>query len=167
MALVVEDGSGKADAESYQSVAGHRAYCIARGLTAPADDATIEQRARIATTFMVGRYRARWRGLRVSGAQALDWPRTGVEVTDTATPGYLPVNIVPAEVVAACSELIIRLGDGPLSPDVPRLESKIELGPLKVEYTDGPALTSFTAVDALLGSLISSRSPAMVKLVRC
>ena len=55
MALIVEDGSGKLDSESYISVADCTTYCTAHGLTAwTGTDAAKETALRNATSSMKG-----------------------------------------------------------------------------------------------------------------
>ena len=89
MALIVEDGSGKADAESYADVAFADAYVDAQGGSATwsaADDTTvIEPALRKATQWIDDTFGQRWKGYRKTQAQALRWPRQGVYDRD----GYL------------------------------------------------------------------------------
>ena len=74
MALVVEDGTGKADAESFVTVAAFKAYCDARAITY-GTDAAIEALLRKATDYLGQRYGQLLSGFRVRTTQALDFPR--------------------------------------------------------------------------------------------
>jgi len=137
MAIVVEDGTGVANAETYISVADFKAYCTAQGLDYSAydDDTLIEQALRRATQFLVDNYRFRWKGWRVSSSQALDWPRYEVWIEDTAS--FLDNDIVPADVVKATAECCFRELSARLSADEERLEKRVKVGPLEIEYADG------------------------------
>ena len=78
MSLIVEDGTGRADAESYASVSVADAYHTARGNTAWAALATTalkEAALRKATDYLGQTYGLRWKGYRMTTTQALDWPR--------------------------------------------------------------------------------------------
>jgi hypothetical protein len=138
MALIVEDGTGKADAQSYVDVAGADAYHAARGnaawATSTAEDGTAttrpaeEREAALlrATAFIDATYRDRFPGYRARGrAQALEWPRVGAFtlVPDNGRsaaflPGQdhlfrsgvdaIPSTEVPREIVAAVCEAALR-----------------------------------------------------------
>ena len=108
MTLVVEDGTGKADAESYISVADATAYHAAMGNTAwaaLASDTVREQLLRKATAYIGNMYAARWTGYRSTTSQALDLPRTYMTDTRKNVCGavyYVDSNTVPQEVKNAC-----------------------------------------------------------------
>lgn len=78
MALIVEDGTGLPDAESYVSVANCSTYCVKHGLTFDtAVTADAESALRRATEFLDYTYRQRFPGSRTHRRnQALEWPRT-------------------------------------------------------------------------------------------
>jgi len=83
MALVVEDGTGKSNAESYLSVADCDTYHTNMGNTGWAGDATVKEVAlRKATKFLDNKFRLRWKGTRTNEDQALAWPRSNVEDID-------------------------------------------------------------------------------------
>lgn len=76
MALVVEDGSGLSNAESYISVADATTYLTEIGEEADwtaAQVAAQEAALRLSTSWIDGRYS--WPGFPKNDAQALDWPR--------------------------------------------------------------------------------------------
>lgn len=84
MALEIEDGTGKATADSYATAAEFIARAAAYGWTVPADEAAQEVLLRRAAEAMNG---LRWRGYRTTADQALAWPREGVcDVADDAIP---------------------------------------------------------------------------------
>lgn len=158
MALVVEDGTGRADAESYCSVATANAYHLARGnaaWAALASDTLREQALRNATDYMAV-YRARLAGYRLSSLQALDWPRYMVPMKDAFLyPGgisYYPSNSVPVGVQNACAELALKAAAGTdLTPDLDPPVVREKVGPLETEYLPGTRqTTTFFAADLLL-----------------
>jgi hypothetical protein len=107
MALIVEDGSGKSDAQSYVSVtdaddyhANHSASTDWSG----ADTADKEKALRLATQWLDATYHGRWKGVRFSADQALDWPRDSVELD-----GYvLSVSDLPQQLLDATCEMALK-----------------------------------------------------------
>lgn len=165
MALEVEDGTGKANADSYISVADADAYFAARGITlwATLQEIEKEQALRRATDFMERRYGAQWTGQRLTLSQALSWPRTGVVYQGW----LLPSDTVPMQVVKACAELGFRAAGGELDPDLGAQVKSEAVGPIAVTYADGARQqVKFQAIDAMLGSLVTGGGGSMVKLVR-
>jgi hypothetical protein len=159
MALIVEDGTGKADAESYIAVADATTYHANRGNTAwsaLASDTVREQLLRQAADFMVQEYRARWAGSRIGITQRLDWPRYDVPIKDAPT-GYgtfaavYPYDEVPEAVRNACAELALKAASGPLRADVTPPVVREKVGPLEVEYAEGARQTTvYLTVDNML-----------------
>jgi hypothetical protein len=169
MALLVEDGTGLAGAESYASVADATAYHAARGnaaWAALASDTIREQNLRKATDYMVQVYRLRWKGWRVSVTQALDWPRSEVERADyaalqanglTTISGdyYYPADEVPAEVEKACFELALAAIAGDLNPDIGRRTIREKVDVIEVEYDRfSPLVKVYRDVDGWLSPLL-------------
>lgn len=156
MAFEVEDGSGLAGANSYLSVDAADDYWADRANAVWAAKTEPEKKAALikATDYLVRRYRGQWKGSRTTTAQALDWPRAGVENEECVT---LPSNAVPGEVAAATAELAYRALTETLMPDLAR-GGKIKeqtVGPITTVFMDGaPAVTSYQAVDGLLGPLL-------------
>ena len=154
MALEVEDGTGKSNAESYISVADATAYFAARGnatWAGLASDEVREQLLRKATDYMLGRYGQRWKGERVSEDQALDWPRECAY----ANGFLLDSDAVPLKVQHACAELAVRASAGDLQPDAgPQVKSET-VGPISVTYMDGARQSDAPkAVDSMLSAYL-------------
>lgn len=173
MALVVEDGTGRADAESYISVNDADTYHSDRGNSTwgPLATSAKEQHLRKATDYMLEAYRGRWLSFRVFSTQTLDWPRAYVALAD-APSGYgsfaafVPNNIVPTEVKRACAELALASMDGALSPALDRTTRREKVGEIEVEYDAGsPAYKQFRSVDMLL-SVYLAGSGSSAGLVR-
>lgn len=166
MSLIVEDGSGLSNSESYISVADASTYHANRGnaawaaLTVPAQ----EQALRQATDYMLQVYRDRWTGYRrvVNPMQALDWPRYGVEVD------HFPVlyTIVPADVANACAELALKASTGALAPDLTQGVIRKKVGPIETEYNRGtPQYTRYRAIELRLAPYLQS-SGSFARLAR-
>lgn len=162
MTLIVEDGTGRADAQAYCSVAFSDAYHVSRGLTVWMSMLTEEKEAALvrATQFITQEYRRRWAGWRTSQTQALDWPRVGVPVIDGPIEGGLVAsNIVPIEVQQATAELALKAAAVDLSPDIDRSSAvkREKLDVLEVEYRDNaPMRTRYQSTENLLAPLLLS-----------
>lgn len=166
MTIIVEDGTGKPDAESYVTVADLRAYCDARGLAlgaAATDDTKAEQQLRQATDYLAV-YAPYWQGSRAVPGQALDWPRVGVELYGAPVPS----NSVPQQVRAACCLLAQKATSGPLVKDEGREKSRVKVGPIETEYTPGTSQqTKYLDVGRTLAPLLDAAALAnSITLVR-
>lgn len=147
MTLIVEDGTGMADAEAYLSVSDFKGYCDKRGMDYSAyTDDVIEQKLRIASGYIdtVKRYK----GQRLLVEQSLEFPRASL--TDW---GGLPVTGVPGRVKQACAELAYKAFAENLYVDLERggMVTSQSVGPLSVSYSDkAPAGKSFMVAMKLL-----------------
>lgn len=140
MSLVVEDGTGLPDAESYASVSQADAYFAARGVVAWAGTTEAKEQAlRRATDYMSATFGLLWRSQRSKSAQALDWPRVGWAG-------------VPETIKRACMELALRAQGLDLAPDVGAQVKRETVGPISVEYQDwARQSTRYVFVWGLLG----------------
>lgn len=165
MALVVEDGSGVPDAESYASVALARSYATAHGYTLPTDDAEVEVLLRKAAQYLEG-LREEYQGSRASAEQGLEWPRTGVylygfEFPDSDIPGPL----ARAQCQLAVEALTTDLQPNSVGPQV--LRRKVDV--IETQFADiGQAAPRpvFRKVDGLLKPLMRNYGPAPLRAVR-
>ena len=162
MALNVEDGSGKSDADAYVSVADCATYVTARGLTFPTSPVGPAEAAIIrATAAIDAMYRARFPGQRTNGrAQALEWPR---KYASDAEGNPIGENEIPQEIVNATCEAAVRELATPNSmmPDLERggAIQRFKAGSVEVEYSgSASARTAFTAIDGILSSLLGTAS---------
>jgi len=179
MALVVEDGTGKADAESYISVADADTYHSNRNSTSWAVLSTAVKEAclRKATEYMVNQYRTRWLGVRVesSTGQALDWPRAFVysEPFLNGAVGEYPYlvadDVVPTEVQRACAELALRASATTLDPDLEQKVVQETVGPITVKYdVNAPVYVTYRQIDNMLKIYLKTGgNSGMVRLTRC
>ncbi len=174
MALVVEDGTGLANAESYASVAFATQYHSDRGnaaWAALANDTIREQLLRKATAYMEQEYRLRWASFRRTSSQALSWPRAWVQMPDApygygSWAAYVPNNIVPTEVQQACCELALEAISGDLNPALERSTSREKVGEIEVTYdTNSVEWKRFRDVDAMVSPYIVGNRNTL-KLVR-
>jgi hypothetical protein len=158
MALVVEDGTGLEDAESYLSELDFELRAEALGLTLPVTgDAEVGLRR--GTRYLEGRYAGRWPGYKINGrAQALNWPRRYVRDShgNAVADDEVPEEIKKALVEAAYREMV---EPDSLTPDhVPgqRVISE-SVGPISVTYADdssAPQRPTVTIIDEILWPLL-------------
>ena len=170
MALIVEDGTGLPDAESYISVLDATAYHLKMGRKEAwalvGNEASKEAMLRRATQYLQSRYLGRWKGNPRVFTQVLDWPRTGVE---TRNMSFVSNAIVPEEVKAACAELALKAFSEDLMPDATQTVKREKVGPLETEYDIyGTPSSKFESIDAMLSAYFSAggTSPLNVPRVR-
>jgi hypothetical protein len=162
MAIVVEDGTGLPDAETYVSVADCVAYLDARSkfdfglLTEQAQEAAL----RNAADYLDARYGSRLQGYRLLVTQALYWPRTDVEFDNVCwEPAPLPTSLV-----RACCEAAALAGTGtdlflPLDRGGQVTEKLEIVGPITERTkwsSSAPVGTSYPAIDRLMRPLCAS-----------
>ena len=174
MAVVVENGTGLANADSYVSVAEADAYATAYGNTTWAGATAPEKEAalRRATRYVDGRYAGRWPGYKLNGrTQALAWPRKSVL---DSYGGTVASNEVPREIVSATIEVALReqVDPGALAPDfIPgqRVVSE-SVGNISVTYADeggGSTLRpTVIVVDEILWPLLLAGGTSVATLLR-
>ncbi len=158
MALVVEDGSGKIDAESYISVVDFKDYCDKVGLVyGSATNLEIEQAARRGTTYIEGRLQNKSRGYKRISTQALGWPRGSVVDDDGFS---VPYNVLPKKLIWATAEATFRelKSANSLTPDFVAAKSvkRKVVGPLEKEFFSGGTAASVTPVVGVIDSLLES-----------
>lgn len=154
--LVVEDGTGLPNADSYLSLAGADAYHAALGNAAWATAAPADREAalRRATQYLDARYQ--WRGEPLTATQALAWPRTS---------SPWPVK----RLQDATAELALRAAEqGSLYTDEGTAAVKSEtVGPISITYADAQrGQTRFTVVEDLLADLIVNASRMSLRVER-
>jgi hypothetical protein len=176
MALIVEDGTGKPDAESYVSVTDADTFLSDRGIVTwgAATTSAKEQALRRATDFLTQLYRERWAGCRVLDTQALDWPRYLVPKRDSASngladlPSYYPSDAVPTEVKRACAWLAYKaLSATDLAPDQGPQKIRTKVGPIETEYAPGTRQgTYYRTVELWIAPLLKGAGASSLQVVR-
>lgn len=133
MTITVEDGTGRADANSYASVDTLKAYARARGRTVPSSLPECEALLLQAMDALRG---LDYVGDRATKAQALDWPRFNVVVQ-----GF-PYNSteLPRELEQAQCALAIEAQTTDLLPTIPADTSgpiaEETVGDITVKYSN-------------------------------
>lgn len=154
MALIVEDGTGLANAESYISVVDADAYIAAyKGADSTWDaatEATKEIAARVATQYLDGLYD--WIGEKETSTQALDWPRVNAEdETGTLIAG------VPLAVEQATAEVMfLNVGGTSLTNNTTKASDtkREKVDVIEVEYFErASSQPSFPVVSRLLADV--------------
>ncbi len=158
MALIVEDGTSKADAESYISVADAdlhiAAFYGADALWDAALDASKEQALRQATRYLDNQYS--FVGNRKTSTQNLDWPRY---LSTSETDGKF-IDDVPDVLAQATAELALKSINGTsIFPDtaVGGNVKKIKVGTIEKEFSEKRVNNQpiFHVVDNLLKIIIA------------
>lgn len=111
LTLVKEDGTGKADANSYANAADGDAYFDGHLYASAWTGATAERKAAalvMATRLIDSQYQ--FNGVRANEAQALQWPRQDCSDPDGGGNGaVVPVDLVPRGVIDATCEMAREL----------------------------------------------------------
>ena len=172
MALIVEDGTiSNTGANSYVAIAYADAYHLDRLNTAWAAATTIEKTAALikATAYADGKYRNRWKGVRIYSQQPLEWPRaieiseyqsiySGISIVLDA-----PIATIPQLLKDAVCELALRALAAPIAADVTPgdrlIRKKIDV--IEKEFAPGDYQTSYPVVDQLLNRLLRSGCDAV------
>jgi hypothetical protein len=138
MTLIVEDGTGLSDAESFISEEDAERYFVDRGITTWSAAELVDRIAalRRASAFLTAAYV--WQGIRVrQRLQALAWPRYGM--VDRELYPILATEI-PVELKQACCEIALaELSDpGCMNPSVVLAQQARaeQVGDIRVEYTN-------------------------------
>lgn len=167
MPLIVEDGSGVADADSYTSLEDFKAYADSVGFDyASYSETQLEQAIRRATKYVdsLGTIRpCLWIGVRTKGSQqGLLWPRIGATDSDG---NPVMSNEIPSEIIQASQEASFREATSPnsLNPDYVLADTfkSAKVGPLEVEYATSseagviPTKPVIGIIDALVKQFLS------------
>lgn len=138
MALVVEDGTGLANAESYDSVAGIGVYLAAFGDTswAAASTAAQEVAARKGTRFIDASGVEEWQGYALRPEQSLAHPRVGI-VVDGYELAYapLPARLKQAQALLSLAALTTDIYPNLAAGSAPTESETIKVGPIEISST--------------------------------
>jgi len=134
MTLIIEDGTGKDDAESYATAAELVSYAANYGVTVPDTEQAQESLLRRAAMQMqvMG-----WKGRKASAAQALAWPRADVELDGEVLPStYIPARIQYGQ-MALAAEIHADDIDPPAQRQGAVIRERVE-GAVDVQYAELP-----------------------------
>lgn len=158
MALIIEDGTGKSDAQSYVTVTELRAFATMRGVTLPPEEASVEVLLVKASDYLLS-LESEYQGHRVNSDQALSFPRTGLTINcEPFADDAIPLAVKNAQMQAAI-EASSGVDLSPSTTKYPLYREKIEgaverqfMTPRQLSTTpDGSFFTpSFPKVDAFI-----------------
>lgn len=165
MALVVEDGTGLVNADSYVSIAAADAYHTSVGTTAwaAAADPAKEIALRKATQYVDAHYN--FRGDVYSATQALSWPRVGYGSSDVYETGSWPVS----RLIRAVYELAnVALSTSLYTNETSQVAIEQTVGPITVKYGQARfgGQVRYSFVDDLLKPLTSGGGRHSVRVER-
>lgn len=152
--IIVEDGTGVANANSYQTVATVREYAENRGIVLPTDDEEVAAMLIRSADYLEAQA-CRYQGKPTSSTQVLQWPRTGV----TLNYDEVPSNVIPKSLISAQAALVMAIAAGfDLQPNISPQDYVIseKVGPISTQYADPVSvgiMPTFTAANALLAPL--------------
>ena len=160
--LIVEDGSGVTNANSYETVAGVRAYALNRGIVLSAVDNDVIVQLITACDYLES-FADQYVGQPVLYTQALSWPRQMVQF-DPNTP--FPTNAIPTQLIQAQDEAVIAIFQGiTLQPDVDYsgggylIEAKV--GPIISKYSEKIGTTSEPILPKVMAKLKMLLNPGV------
>jgi hypothetical protein len=154
MALIIEDGTGKTDSQSYASEAELDSYASVRGVTLSGVDTELLIKA------MDYLEQQNFKGNKLTKEQALQWPRYDVWID-----GF-PVDTdeIPVQLKEAQMEYALSI-DGGVDPSatVDRAIKKERVSSIEVEYMDGASDTQYIkAAEQKLRKLVKGGSGVVV-----
>lgn len=169
--LIVEDGTGLADADSYISLEDARTYGIKFGYTLPVDDDEASVFLRKATLY-VDLFEGSFSGERLVDTQSLAWPRTNAYKCAGRDQIYLPSDSVPieiqhAQVIAAhyyAAGIDVRANN-----DGKAIAAEEVVGAVKVAYFDNGktgGTIDLTEADDKLANFLCGGSTLSMRTVR-
>lgn len=141
MALIIENGTIVANANSYVSIAVLNDYLLSIGVTTTASDAVKESYLILAMQYLEA-LRNKFKGSKVSSLQTLQWPRQYVQID-----GFdLAITTIPTELIKAQCQLVVEQIKG--NPLFPASKTVVAQGSV-IEETIGPMTTKYGASNQL------------------
>lgn len=168
MALIVEDGTGKEDANTFVTLDEARSYATGRGITLPVEDTAVEALIINAADFLF-MYEVRLKGVRANDEQALIYPRKGVEINGAE----LAQDAIPATLKKAQLQLVIEGNSGSLTISRRGADfiKRKKTGPLEKEWSEAVYLqygnsVSYPLVDTYMQPLLRDDAGAVLRTRR-
>lgn len=150
MALIIEDGTGKTDSQTYVSADDLTAYALARAITITAADDTAKEALLI--TAMDYIESQNFKGDKGSAEQALQWPRLNVKIDGY----YVDSDEIPQLLKDSQMEVALSV-DGGTNPmaNEERTTKREKVDVIEVEYSDNAlSKTYLTAAETKLAKLV-------------
>lgn len=152
MPLIIEDGTGVQDANSYVTVDEFLEYMSEYHPHRAELDYTLAEASILRGTRFVDSLN--FVGSKSYANTRLQWPR----ITSFPLANYLPSDVIPWELKQSVFEASIREYDNPgsLTPDTNKSNQVIErtVGPIKTKYVGGSNTTSLSVVSRLLSRFL-------------
>lgn len=156
MAIIVEDGSGVANANSYNSEAELTAFATDRGITLTADEDVLLIKAMDYIESL------NYIGYRTSTTQALSFPRTCIVIDGVC----IDSDEIPPQLKKAQLHLAVAIDGGynPLATSTQGIKRK-RVDVIEVEYMDGSsAAPVIKSVNAYLAPLINGGGRNVIRV---
>lgn len=164
MALIVEDGSGVANANTYADLAFIREYAAARGAVLSDDDTVLEPVVIRVMDYIESRC---FNGVRIF-VDGLSFPRGGIVVDGVE----IPANAIPAGLKRAEAQLVIDVAINGIdlmpSANSAAQVKREKVGPLETEYfaADAIGAPDIPLAAALLAPFMCGQGAFSFKTVR-
>lgn len=156
MALIIEDGTIVANANSYASHTDLADFANLRGI-----DLTTTQEDREALLIKamdkLAEYRGKWKGCRVSSTQELDFPRSGIYVDGQ----LLPSGEIPRELFYGQMQFALTAADTELQP-VTEANAK---GPITEETVHGAVTRKYANPGRVLSVAADSKAETLIRVL--
>lgn len=146
MSLIIEDGTGVTNANSYVSTTTLTTFATARGVTLTGGAESLLVRA---MDYIEG---LNYKGLKKGYTQLLQWPRYDVYIDGY----YSDPNAIPQQLKDGQCHVAIAIDQGTdLLVDAPRKTSMEKIGDLEVQYSAGsPASVTNVKIQNALWKLL-------------
>ncbi len=170
MALVIEDGTGKTNSNSFATAAEAIAYAAARGFSFPSVEADVEPLLVKAADFLLGLEEG-MKGLRTNQDQRLPFPR--VRVLLFRNVDYIASDEIPERLKEVQMRLAVSAyaNSNVLIPDGTGQEVVREkVGPLEVQYAErgtGTVHPQFNQAMDLLAPFLENEGGGQLIAERC
>jgi hypothetical protein len=155
-ALVIEDGTLVAGANSYVTLVEAQTYASDRGYVIPVDPLEVIKHLLRAKDYLES-FRSSYKGSKVSGTQSLQWPRLDVSIDNFDVLS----TVIPQDLKDAQCQIVVELETADPLPSTNGYSIKRErIDVVETEYAVGyrdttePPLPRMPKVDRLLASLI-------------
>jgi len=151
MAIVVEDGTIVADANSYVTLAEVRAYATLRGITVPAADGDLEKHLHLAMDWFESED---FPSARLDATQELSFPRDVIVVDGVRyMEGAIPKLVKQIICEATCTSVTIALQPQFAGSSLGQLKRK-KVDVLEKEYFPSQGTSSYMPILAKLDALM-------------
>lgn len=151
MAIVVEDGTIVADANSYVTLAEVRAYATLRGITVPAADGDLEKHLHLAMDWFESED---FPSARLDATQELSFPRDVIVVDGVRyMEGAIPKLVKQIICEATCTSVTIALQPQFAGSSLGQLKRK-KIDVLEKEYFPSQGTSSYMPILAKLDALM-------------